>query len=170
MSAILERLTAAGVHVTAHGDRLHIEAAPGALTPDRRTWLAANKPEIMTALQQDAMRAKLRRIAVAEGIDPARVDELPAPDLAACEGLADLILRDYLRALRDRHLRETGRRPPDHTTIAICQGCGPIWEHPDIAKVAPIVDGVPRVIACPWCHVKNRSGMAKPELEQGKTR
>jgi hypothetical protein len=54
--------------------------------------------------------------------------------------------------------------PPDETAAAICQHCGPIWLHPAVGSVAPVVDGWPRVLGCPWCHVKNRDALPRPLL------
>ncbi len=49
-SAILTDLSALGVRVSASGDRLHVEAAKGVLTPDLLAMLRAHKAELLAAL------------------------------------------------------------------------------------------------------------------------
>jgi len=80
-------------------------------------------------------------------------------DLAALDADG---LRAYLRMLRDSDLRRRGQRPPDEDARALCVSCGPVWIAPEIASVAPLLDGWPRVLGCPWCHVENRLLVPRP--------
>jgi len=80
-------------------------------------------------------------------------------DLAA---LTDEHLSGYVAMLAESDLRERGDAPPDDTARALCRHCGPVWIHPDIARVAPVIDGWPRLIGCPWCHVRNRRELPRP--------
>ena len=140
--ALLTEARASGIRLTANGDRLRIEAKPGALSADMRERLAAAKPELLDALREaDAdMRGHLLHLADAEGVDPAHVHRLHADDVAACAGLSDDTLRAYLRGLERNAGMEAGIVPLGWDAVAHCEGCGPVhlWE--------PL-----RVVACPWC-------------------
>jgi hypothetical protein len=59
------------------------------------------------------------------------------------------------RDIDDRH---AGRVPAGDTARMLCRGCGPVWIHPDIAAVLPVVDGWPRALGCPWCFVRKAGG------------
>jgi hypothetical protein len=121
-----------------------------------------------TAASLLAMRTRLLALADVELIDPAIVHALCAPDVGACAGGADDFLRAYLRALRDTDLRERGKVPEDETASALCRHCGSVWLHPAVAACAPVVNGWPRVLGCPWCHVENRRAIPRPrELSPG---
>jgi hypothetical protein len=96
------------------------------------------------------------------GVADATPDELAA--------LSDAALRAYVRMLHDACLRERGNVPVDETTVALCRWCGPVWIAPEVAAVAPVVDGLPRVLGCPWCHVKNLRPMARPKVTCGDCR
>ncbi len=100
-----------------------------------------------------ALRARLLELADAEGIERAHVEALAPADLDACAGLPDDALRAYLHMLRDAALRARGRVPADETAPALCACCGPVWLAPEVAAVAPVVAGWPRVLGCPWCHL-----------------
>jgi hypothetical protein len=54
VSGLLADLTARGVLIEAHGDKLRIEAPPGVLTADLRQALAARKAAILAHLAGDA--------------------------------------------------------------------------------------------------------------------
>jgi hypothetical protein len=101
-----------------------------------------------------AIRTRLLALTNAEGIDNAIVRRLSADDLAACEGLPDSVLRVYVLALRDTALREQGLVPADETAAIHCARCGPVWAHPAVAAVLPVVDSWPRAAGCPWCHIR----------------
>lgn len=59
---------------------------------------------------------------------------------------------------RDADDRRAGRVPAGDTARMLCNGCGPVWIHPDIAAVLPVVDGWPRALGCPWCFVRKAGG------------
>jgi len=85
-------------------------------------------------------------------------------DLAA---LNDAALDAYVRCLRDSDLHERGKKSQDEITPALCRHCGPIWLAPEVAAVAPKLGGLPRVLGCPWCHVKNRRLIPRPLVKCG---
>ena len=103
-------------------------------------------------------------IADSEGMESTLIRSLPGEDVVACENLSDEVLRAYLRALSESELRKQGAVPADETAIALCRHCGPIWTHPQVAAIAPKVDGIPYVLGCPWCHVPDRSVVPHPTL------
>ena len=125
------------------------------------------KPEPAGMLALLAQRDRLHRLADAEGIDPALIDRLDDDDLTGCIGLSTDTLAAYVRALRDSDLRERGKVPADETARALCRSCGPVWVAPEVAAVAPVVDSWPRLLGCPWCHVKNRKAMCRPQVRCG---
>ena len=85
------------------------------------------------------------------------------PDtLADTSELSTDALRTYVRARADSLLRESGRCIADETTPARCQFCGPVWIPSEIAVMAPKIAGWPRVLGCPWCHVRNRDAIPRP--------
>lgn len=117
-----------------------------------------------------ALRARLFNLADAEDIDPAHVAALTAADLEDCVGESDDFLRSYLAALADSALRNRGHVPEGATAAALCAHCGPIWLHPSVAAVAPVVAGWPRVLGCPWCHVANAAAIPRPSVTCGACR
>jgi hypothetical protein len=60
--------------------------------------------------------------------------------------------------LEDAAERHAGRVPAGHTAPIHCARCGPVWVHPDIAAVLPVVGGWPRALGCPWCFVRKAGG------------
>jgi len=76
-------------------------------------------------------------------------------DVAELAGLSDRQLSAYVAMLADADLRRRGKVPADETATALCRGCGPVWVHPAVASAAPVVDGWPRLLGCPWCHVRH---------------
>lgn len=124
---------------------------------------AAEKPRNSVPVASPGLlREKLRVKADPEGIQPAQMDRLRDEDDAACAGLDSDVLATYIRALAEGDLREHGRVPVDETAPALCRRCGPVWVHPAIASVAPVADGWPRLLGCPWCHVRNREAIPRP--------
>ncbi|MDR3387719.1 MAG: hypothetical protein P4L92_11755 [Rudaea sp.] len=158
---LLRRLRESGIRLKPRGDRLHVEAAPGTVTPELRIILAENKADLVAALSADTMRARLLALASAERINATLIDKLHDTDLVACIGLGDNVLRAYICALADGDLREHGKRPPDETAPAQCRHCGLVWVHPHIASAAPVVDGWPRLLGCPWC-TSRQNGFSIP--------
>src|SRR5450631_3063583 len=104
----------------------------------------------------EPIRLRLLALADAECVDSVLVHRLPDADLFECHGLPSETLRAYVRALGDSELREHGKVPADETAHALCRSCGPVWLNPQVVAVATVVDGWPRVLGCPWCHVRNR--------------
>ncbi len=100
------------------------------------------------------LRARLLELAAAEHIDAALIHRLPDDDVAACEGSTDDLLRGYIAMLAITDLRERGQVPTDETATALCRHCGPVWVHPHVANVSPVVDGWPVVLGCPWCFIR----------------
>jgi hypothetical protein len=80
-------------------------------------------------------------------------------DLAA---LTDRQLSTYVHSLAESDMREQGQRPDDETAHAWCVHCGIVWIAPSVAAVAPVVEGWPRLLGCPWCHVRNRQAIPRP--------
>ncbi|TAM57202.1 MAG: hypothetical protein EPN49_15795 [Rhodanobacter sp.] len=116
MSAVelIHQCRAAGIRLKPKGDRLHVEAPIGTLTPELRQALTDHK---LALLALHTTRARLRVLAASMGIPRAVVDDLPLEELEAtaeqaalCEGhmdgngdsLAHALLVFYLRALADR--------------------------------------------------------------------
>lgn len=93
--------------------------------------------------------------------DPALVLTLSESFLRDCEGMADDALRALLSMLRDNADRRAGRAPAGDTAAIICQACGPVFVHPSIAAVLPVVNGWPRALGCPWCFIR-KAGLYVP--------
>lgn len=108
-----------------------------------------------------AVYSRLVRLAESEGRDPALVDRIPVSDLPACAELSDKAARALLSMLSDDADRGAGRVPTGHTAAILCRSCGPVFLHPSIAAVLPVVDGWPRALGCPWCLIRVR-GIAIP--------
>lgn len=165
-AALIDELSRAGVRIERRGDRLHVEAPKGAVTPELRLVLTERKADLLTLLSADAHEV-LRDIAAAEGMDRALVNRLTPADVAACHGLPHDTLCAYVAALRDAALREQGKAPADETAAALCRHCGPVFVHPSVARVAPFVAGWSRLLGCAWCHVRNRTTLPRPPVKCG---
>lgn len=118
----------------------------------------------------DHIRLQLLRLASAELIDVRLVNDLAYDDLLECVALGESVLRAYLYGLRDSARRERGQIPAGETARGMCRRCGPIWIGPEVAACAPIADGWPQVLGCPWCHVRNRQAIPRPEVTCGECR
>lgn len=112
--ALIHQCKQAGIQLQARGDRLHVEAPAGTLTPELRQALAHHKAELLAL---HATRNRLFVIATSLGIPRAIVDELPLEELQATaeqvaaneahmdgngSPLAYSLLTFYLRCLADR--------------------------------------------------------------------
>lgn len=117
------------------------------------------------ALQSGRLLAALRR-----GWLPDEWMGLDHGSLTDFAELDDAALDAYVRCLRDSDLHERGKQSPDETKPALCRHCGPIWLAPEVAAVAPKLDGWPIVLGCPWCHVKNRRAIPRPAMTCGNCR
>lgn len=91
--ALIRQCRDAGIRLQARGDRLHVEASPGAVTPELRRRLVDHKAELLAL---HAIRGRLLDIARTLGIPRAVVDALPVEELeataeqaASCEGYMD---------------------------------------------------------------------------------
>jgi hypothetical protein len=104
------------------------------------------------------LRARLLELADRLGIDGAHVHRLPSADLALWAAIPGGSLRAYLVAADDTATRQAGKVPLDDTAPIYCQYCGPVYVHPSIAAVLPVVDGWPRALGCPWCAIRKASG------------
>ena len=114
------------------------------------------------------LRAHLLGLATGAGIDVDHVHRLHDLDVAACIGLDARQLADYLAMLADTADRHVGRVPAGDTAPIHCEGCGPVWIHPSIAEVLPVVDGWPRALGCPWCFVRKAGGaVPRPPVRGG---
>lgn len=108
-----------------------------------------------------AVRSRLLELAAAAYTDTAPVRALSESFLRECDGMADDALRALLAMLRDNADRRAGRPPADDTAAIMCQTCGPVFVHPSIAAVLPVVDGWPRALGCPWCFIR-KAGLYVP--------
>lgn len=127
--------------------------------------LAARPDSHGDGLPALAMRDHLLILADAAGIDRAHVNALDSADLAACAGLDERQLTGYLDMVRDTADRHAGRVPLSDTAAMHCKRCGPVWIHPDVATVLPVVSGWPRALGCPWCFVREAGGcIPRPPL------
>lgn len=140
--ALLNEIRAAGIAVNVDGDRLHVEARPGTITPDLRNRMKAHKPTLLAVFRH---RGQLLDLAMLEGIDLAHVHRLDDADLLAIpDDYTEINLRAYLCALVASADMDAGKVPASWrgAQAAICNGCGPVllWAAcPDVVK------------ACPWC-------------------
>lgn len=144
--ALLNEIRAAGIAVNVDGDRLHVEARHGTITPELRDRMKAHKPELVAILRA---RAHLLALAADEGIERVLVDRLDDADLRAAVGLDDAALREWLRLRDDARIMAKGLVPWrwQGERAAICAGCGPVVLWP----------GAPAAVqACPWCWHRRR--------------
>ena len=107
---------------------------------------------------RDAIPAHLLALAAGADIDAGHVHRLHDADLAGCIGLDARQLAAYLAMLADTADRYAGRVPLGDTARMLCKKCGPVWIHPTIAEVLPVVGGWPRALGCPWCFVRKADG------------
>jgi len=126
--------------------------------PDGHSENIASDPASPTAALK-LLRAHLLPLAAGAGIDADHVHRLHDLDVAACIGLDDRQLAAYLSMLADAANRHAGRVPEGDTAAMHCEQCGPVWIHPTIAAVLPVVDGWPRALGCPWCFVRRAGGV-----------
>ena len=122
MSAVqlIRQCRDAGIRLQARGDRLHVEAPAGSLTPELRQALADHKPALLAL---HGIRARLLALAVTLGIPRAVVDVLPVEELEAtteqaalCEGYMDGNGDPLAQALLVFYLRTLAERKPETTT------------------------------------------------------
>lgn len=107
-ATLIRELADTGVRVSATGDKLHVEAKPGTVTPELRDRLKAHKAELLPLVRT---RDHLLTVARELGVPDALVQELPASELQATaaqyadftaekgEKLGQKLLVFYLRSL-----------------------------------------------------------------------
>ena len=135
----------AGITASLSGERLRLDAEPGALTAGLRERITASRGALLRELSEvSAITAHLLRIASDAGLPARLVGELPIADLLACQGESNRALRAYLHALAARQHMDAGKVPAawGEDVARTCEGCGPVllWDE------APA-----HVLACPWC-------------------
>lgn len=152
-ATILSEAREAGIALTVRGDRLHVEAKPGAVCADLRARLAAAKPDLVRLLRGD-LRTHLLTLAADERLPACLVHTLADADVAACAGLPDDTLRAYLRVLERGRAMDRGMVPSawGEPVACTCEGCGPVLLWPGCP---------PAVKACPWCF-RRKAGKAIP--------
>jgi hypothetical protein len=106
----------------------------------------------------DSMRVHLLALVERHGLNESLVRRLHDLDIAACTGLDDPQLVTYLELLDDTVTRWAGKTPIGHDAAILCHHCGPVWVHPGMAAVLPVVEGWPRTLGCPWCFVRKAGG------------
>ncbi|HET8635772.1 MAG TPA: hypothetical protein VFL96_02895 [Acidobacteriaceae bacterium] len=168
---LIRQLADTGIRLSLRGDRLHVEAKPGTVTPSVRALLENRKADLISEL--GGMRGRLLALAEAEGIDPGIVHRLPESEIAAiadqCPGIEP---KDggqgrkraiaYLRALATTAVMQAGRLPDGFDTPALCRRCGPVWLPRAQVAMLEVVNGWPRALGCPWCFVRLPGGRRIP--------
>ncbi|TAL73707.1 MAG: hypothetical protein EPN56_02280 [Rhodanobacter sp.] len=92
------------------------------------------------------------------GLAAVLVHRLHDADLRTLAELPEAGLRAFLLAAADTATRQAGKPPEGDTAAIYCGRCGPVYAHPSIAAVLPVVDGWPRALGCPWCFVRKAGG------------
>ncbi len=159
---LIRELRQAGIQITVTGDRLHIEAPTGAITPELRQRIAENKVELLAELRQPVTttdtRADLLALAGRLAVDRAHVHRLDDDGVALLAAIGEGGMRSFLLAADDAATRQAGKVPLDNTAAIYCVHCGPVFVHPGIADVLPVVAGWPRAAGCPWCSIRKAGG------------
>ena len=142
---ILSEARRAGIVLSVHGDKLRVEAGPGAVTHRLRALFADTKPELLRLIRAEgAAAAEIQRRRVVSAIRAEGLpDHIAVRSDATAEQLAGLdaeTLRAYVRSLAISAEREAGRIPAGWRYVGYCDGCGPVWLWKPI-----------KAIACPWC-------------------
>ena len=97
-SALFFELQAAGVTLTARGDRLKVEAARGTITPELLARMKAAKPDLLAILTGNTPAISgLSKPRGSIPNDTASVDTVPAPDLPLLEALEEFDALDNYR-------------------------------------------------------------------------
>ena len=120
---------------------------------------------VQPATPTGTLRTHLLALAAAAQIDLHHIHRMLDPTLADYAGLSDAQLTACLHMIADTADRNAGRVPAGDTAVMHCIHCGPVYIHPDIAAVLPVVDGWPRGLGCPWCFVRKAGGsVPRPAL------
>lgn len=124
-------------------------------------------PAVDPAVRAD-MRAHLLGLADRLGLPAVLVHRLHDADLRTLAELPEAGLRAFLLAAADTATRRAGKPPEGDTAAIYCQHCGPVYAHPSIAAVLPMVDGWPRALGCPWCAIRKVGGyVPRPPIPSG---
>lgn len=115
--------------------------------------------------EHHALRRELAALAGRMNIAAERLERVDDEWLALLARMPADSLPAYLLALDDMATRQAGEIPADDTAAICCAGCGPVYAHPSIAAVLPIVNGWPRVLGCPWCAIRKAGGrLPRPDI------
>lgn len=136
-----------------------VPAAP--VVPVEKYKSAIAAANLRQGVKPEPLRVRLVRLAKAERRDPTLIDRIALADLPEYAGMTDAQLVALLSMLPDDADREAGRVPTGDTAKILCRSCGPVWVHPAIARMLPMVGGWPRALGCPWCFIRAR-GIAIP--------
>lgn len=154
-AAILGTLARHGVSARRDGGTLKLKAVTGTVPADMIELARAHKPELLAVLPDTAttaLRTRLRELAAREGLPHALVDCLTDADLHPDGGahlLSEAGLRRWLHVLQEEGSMRQGIVPAGWTQPCTCERCGPVL----------LWDGAqPRVLGCPWCHVRRAGG------------
>ena len=117
--ALIREATACGARLSLAGDRVRVEAPPGALPAELRERLADAKPMLWVVLAQDAQPARLRSLAKLTGCPVQHVERLHPAELAEYAHFPDADTVASLRHLAAcRSCRERQCRPVACATCA----------------------------------------------------
>ncbi len=105
-----------------------------------------------------AVRADLLALADRLAVDRDHVHRLDDDGLALLAAIGEGGMRAFLLAAEDAATRQAGKVPLDDTAAIYCAHCGPVYVHPGIIDVLPVVDGWPRAAGCPWCVIRKAGG------------
>ena len=122
--------------------------------PSEAPRVAESQESQGSQLDTAAVRERLLEHAQAMHADPLLIRALSEPDLVAYGAVPDALLPEYVGLMVTTAERQAGRVPAGDTAAIHCQGCGPVWVHPSIAKALPTVAGWPRALGCPWCSIR----------------
>lgn len=103
-------------------------------------------------------RVVLLALADRLAVDRDHVHRLDDDGLILLAAIGEGGMRAFLLAAEDAATREAGKAPVGDTAAIYCTHCGPVYAHPDIADVLPVVDGWPRAAGCPWCVIRKAGG------------
>lgn len=159
-AVLIRELHAAGVTLSATGDRLHVEAPAGAVTPSLRQRIAENKVMLLAEVRGWNADTHTALLALADrlAVDRDHVHRLDDAGLVLLQAIGEGGMRSFLLAAHDMATRQAGKVPLDDTAPALCERCGPVFLHPDVAAVLPVVNGWPRALGCPWCAIRKAGG------------
>lgn len=134
--------------------RAEVETRPAATPATPATLDPQSRRVASVAAPHDLETGRLLAALRAQGLPDAWLGlDHGEPTLLAA--LTDRQLTAYVAMLAETDLRRHGKVPADETAMALCRGCGPVWVHPHVASVAPVVNGWARLLGCPWCHVRH---------------